>query len=275
MFNKRLLFSAATAGSLIVTAQAVTIYGLGSNSRLYRFESSSPGTVTDIGFTTGLVDIDFHAVNGSLYGVAGTGLTYTINLANGAQSLVTTPLTALAGLTAMDFNPAVDRIRLAGSGNSNYRLTPNAQTPAAQQPNGTVNLDGNFTTTGFNVLGVGYTNPVDGTSATDLYSLGSNGFLYLHSGGPTFNTLAAVGSGLGFTPVGSGFDFDRNNNGYAFDGTNLRLVNVNGSSSSLGAVGLPNGVSLVGLAAVPEPSGALLAGMGVLGALGIRRRTTR
>ena len=43
--------------------------------------------------------------------------------------LVTTPLSALSGLTAMDFNPLADRIRLAGSGNSNARLTPDAQSP--------------------------------------------------------------------------------------------------------------------------------------------------
>ena len=137
----------------------------------------------------------------------------------------TTPLTALAGLTAMDFNPVVDRFRLAGSGNSNYRLAPDARTPAGQQANGFVSTDGNYGVSGFNVLGVAYTNPVDGTTGTTFYSLGSNGFLYSHS------------------------------------------------VASQRAIGLPQGVSLVGLAAVPEPSGVLLAGIGALSAMGIRRRS--
>ena len=268
------IISTAIASSFIASsANAVLIFGLGSDSRLYAFDSATPGAVTNIGLTSGLVDIDAHAVNRTLYGVSSTGLASTINLANGAQTLVTTPLTALTGVTAMDFNPFVDRIRLAGTGNNNNRLTPDVQSPTLQQPNGTVSVDGNFTTAGFNVLGVAYTNPIDGTASTSLYSLGSNGFLHIHSVSPQFNTLTQVGAGLGFTPVGSGFDIDLLNNGYAYDGTNLRLVNLaTGVGTSQGAIGLPGGVSLIGLAVIPEPASAMLTGLGALGMLGIRRR---
>lgn len=274
-----IITAAIAYGALAISAKGVVIYGLGSNSRLYSFDSASPGAVTDIGALSGVVDIDFHAVNGSLYGVAADGLTYTINISTGAKTLVTTPLTALSGLTSMDFNPVVDRIRLVGTGNANYRITPNAQTPAAQQPNGTVSVDGNFTAPGFSVLGVAYTNAFDGTASTALYSLGSNGNLNLHSVAPGFNTLATVGSGLGFTPVGSGFDIAADANGaflgsaYAYDGTNLQLVNLTtGAGASQGAIALPGGVSLLGLAVIPEPSTFLLAAVGGLGLL--RRRRT-
>ena len=272
-----------------MTAQAVVIYGLGSDSRLYSFDSASPGTVTNIGPSPGLVDIDIHGVNGLLYGVSSSGLAYTINTSSGAQNLVTTPLTALSGLTAMDFNPLADRIRLAGSGNSNARLTPDAQTPPnATQTTGTVTPDGTFsffqsdTTTarpGVSILGVAYTNPINNPANTTLYSLSSDGFLNIHTTpSGAFGNGVAVGP-LGFVPVGSGFDIAADGSGpflgsaYAYDGVNLRLVNLsNGTSGSLGAIGLPGGVSLVGLAVIPEPSAMLLGAVGGLCLL--RRRRT-
>ncbi len=261
-------------GSFAATAQAVTIYGLGTDARLYSFDSATPGTVTNIGPSAGLVDIDFHAANNLLYGVSSTGLAYTINTSNGAQTLVTTPLSSLSGLRAMDFNPVVDRIRLAGAGNSNFRLTPDFQTPGPVA-NGTVSTDGNFTPPGFSVLGVAYTNPFDGTATTTLFSVGDNGTagaLFSHSGAPTFNTLTQVGL-LGFTPVGAGFDIDIAGNGYAYDGINLRQINLGtGVGTNLGAIGLPGGVSLDGLAVViPEPSAALLGSLAGLALLRRRR----
>ena len=285
----RLLVAALASGSFTMTAQAVVIYGLGSDSRLYSFDSASPGSVTNIGASAGLVDIDFHAVNGLLYGVSASGSAFTVNTATGVQSLVTTPLSALSGLTAMDFNPLADRIRLAGSGNSNARLTPDAQSPpTATQANGTVTPDGTFSfflsdgTTprpGVSILGVAYINPINNPANTTLYSLSADGFLNIHTTpGGSFSNGVAVGA-LGFTPVGSGFDIAADGSGtflgsaYAYDGTNLRLVNLTtGAGSSLGAIGLPGGVSLVGLAVVPEPSSMLLGAVGGLCLL--RRRRT-
>ena len=112
-----------------------------------------------------------------------------------------------------------------------------------------------------------------------LYSLSSDGFLSIHTTPTaTFGNGVAVGA-LGFTPVGSAFDIAPDASGsflgsaYAYDGTNLRLVNLStGSSSSLGAIGLPGAVTLVGLAVVPEPSSILLGAAGSLFLL--RRRRT-
>jgi Domain of unknown function (DUF4394) len=272
-----------------MTAQAVVIFGLGSDSRLYSFDSATPGSVSNIGASAGLVDIDFHGVNGLLYGVSASGSAFTVNTSTGAQSLVTTPLASLSGLTAIDFNPLADRIRLAGSGNSNARLTPDAQSPpTATQPNGTVTADGTFSffqsngTTarpGVSILGVAYTNPINNPASTALYSLSSDGFLNIHTTpAGAFGNGVAVGA-LGFIPVGSGFDIAADGSGpflgsaYAYDGTNLQLVNLTtGAGSSLGAIGLPNGVSLVGLAVIPEPSSMLLGATG--GLFLLRRRRT-
>ncbi len=285
----RILAAALASGSLAMTAQAVVIYGLGSDSRLYSFDSATPGSVTNIGASTGLIDIDFHGVNRLLYGVSSSGSVFTVNTATGATSLVTTPLSALSGLMAMDFNPMADRIRLAGTGNFNARLTPDAQSPpTATQPNGTVTLDGTYSffqsdgvtlRGGVSVLGVGYINPSDNPASTTLYSLSSDGFLNIHtSPAGAFGNGVLVGA-LGFVPVGAAFDIADDGNGpflgsaYAYDGVNLQLVNLStGAGSSQGAIGLPTGVSLVGLAVVPEPSSLLLGAAG--GLFLLRRRRT-
>lgn len=280
-----LITATLVSGALTATSGAVGIFGIGANNNLYSFDSASPGLVTQIGANgsfSNIVDIDFHGANGLLYGVSGTGQAFTINVQTGVQTLVTTPGTALSGITAIDFNPLADRIRLAGTGNFNGRLTPDVQTPpTATQANGTVTLDGTYayfaadgTTvrSGVNVLGAGYTNPSNNPSGTALYTLSSDGFLNLHTAPTgTFGNGVAVGA-LGFTPVGSAFDIDIAGLGYAYDGANLRTITLaTGASASLGAIGLPGGTGLRGLAVVPEPSALLLSGLAGLGLLRRRR----
>ncbi len=270
--------------SLASTSEAVGIFGLGNNGSLYQFDSAAPGSVIQIGSNgsfSDIVDIDFHGANGLLYGMTSTGLLSTINTVSGARSLVTTPLSALSGLTAMDFNPLADRVRLAGTGGFNARITPNFQTaPTAMQANGTVTMDGTYsffqsdTTTarpGVSVLGAGYTNPSNNPSSTILYTLSGDNFLNRHTTpAGAFGNGVAVGP-LGYTQVGAGFDIDINGLGYGYDGTNLRAIQLSdGSSNSLGAIGLPLSVTLQSLAVVPEPSSALLFSLASLGLL--RRR---
>ena len=186
------------------------------------------------------MDIDFHGANGLLYGVSTSGSAFTMNTATGAQSLVTTPLSTLSGLTAMDFNPLADRIRLAGSGNSNARLTPDVQTgPNATQPNGTVTPDGTYSffqsdavtaRPGVSILGVAYINPTNNPANTTLYSISADGFLNIHTTpGNTFSNGVAVGA-LGFVPVGSAFDIAADGNGPSAQLVNPALDNDLGGS---------------------------------------------
>lgn len=280
-----LITATLSFGALTAASQAAGIFGIGTNNNLYSFDSLSPGLVTQVGASgsfSNIVDIDFHGANGLLYGISGTGQAFTINPQTGVQTLVTTPGSALSGITAMDFNPFADRIRLAGTGNFNGRLTPDVQTgPTAMQANGTVTQDGTYAyftadgstpRTGVNVMGAGYTNPINNPADTTLYTLSSDGFLNLHTTpAAAFGNGFAVGA-LGFTPVGSGFDIDTNRVGYGYDGVNLRTISLaSGASMSLGAIGLPDGVGLRNLAVVPEPSALLLSGLAGLGLLRRRR----
>ena len=259
-------------GLSAVSSHAITMYGLGTNGALYSFDTAAPGTFVEIGTpANGITDIDFRGSNGNLYGITGTGSTFTVNLLTGAATSAFTPATTLNGMVSgFDVNPAADRFRVvtdAAAGNNNYRLSsPGGDTD-------TTTADGTFgTPSGVSILDVAYTNPFgQGVGGTSLYSIGSDGNLYVHSDGPGFNTMTSSGS-LGFTPLADiAFDIAQDGTGYIANGTDLYSVSNIGTSvpnvTLLGTLGQP----LSSFSAVPEPSSALLACFAGLGLLRRRR----
>ena len=131
---------ATTAGSLAVAAPAhadhggLTVTGLTANDRLVTFKASAPGTILSTVKVTGLeagddlAALDFRPATGGLYGVsssdAGAHL-YLINPVTGAATRVGTATYPIAGDLSMDFNPAVDRLRLVSTDGTNLRVNPN------------------------------------------------------------------------------------------------------------------------------------------------------
>lgn len=254
--------------------QAATVYGLTSSNGLIRFDSATPGSITNIGTISqpGIVDIDFFPVNGLLYAITNTGNTYSINLTNAAATFLFSPLTALSNLTDFDFNPTADRMRLFGDTDQNYRMVPDVITaPSAAGTAGTVIVDGTFTNPAFQLVANAYTNNFDGAPSTALYSIDTaTDSLIAHTVGPAFNTVTTVGSGLGFA-VGTsvGFDIGADGIAYVSDANNLYTVNLTtGLATSAGIVG---GSGLTSIAVVPEPASALLGVIG-LTTLAARRR---
>ena len=131
----------APAALPAITGQLV--YGITASNNLITFDSGNPGVVRTIVGITGLpatqtlVGTDFRPNTGQLFGLgydaAATGTTansqlYTIDLATGAATAVgTAQRLELGGATeqiAFDFNPTVDRIRVEGTADTNYRLNP-------------------------------------------------------------------------------------------------------------------------------------------------------
>lgn len=272
MKSKSLLLALAFSYLAIVSSQAVTIYGLGIDNMLYSFDSATPGSFAPIGTPgSGIVDIDFRGSNGLLYGIAGSGNTFSINTSTGASTLLSTPATALNGsVSGFDVNPAADRFRVvtnSATGDNNYRLSsPGSDTNV-------VTVDGRFSTPiSVTILDVAYTNPFSGVLGTALFSIGTDNNLYSHSVGPGFNTMNLVG-GLGIM-VGSDIAFDisgsgTGNIGYLASGTNFYAINLStGAATSVGTLG----VALSSFSAVPEPSSAFLGGLGALGLLRRNRK---
>ncbi len=96
---------------------------------------------------------------------------YTINPATGAATAIGTAAVTLPagmGKLGMDFNPTVDRIRVTGSNNANYRLHPTTGAIAATD----MNLAFVGTNAGMNpsIGAVAYTNSFNGAGTTTLYN---------------------------------------------------------------------------------------------------------
>jgi len=276
-----LLLSVSGLLSVSTFVHAVTVYGINPGAgpaadSLVRFDSATPGSVTNIGpLSATLVDIDFYPVNGLLYGITSSGETYTIDINTAALTLRFSPLTALTGLTDLDFNPVADRMRLFGDVDQNYRMVPDVTSaPSAPGTPGTVIADGTFSDTIRQLVGSAYTNNFDGATTTTLYSIDTtNDALMIHSGTPEFNTIAQVGAGLG-APIGTDVGFDIGQDGIAY-GTDRGLgvfATIDLTTGVATVVG-PLGVSVrtIAVAAIPEPGATILSFAG-LSLLALRRR---
>ena len=221
---------AALAGLLLLStqaAQAQTVYGLlsapapATTQSLVTFSATAPGTLTATlpitGLATGqtLVGLDSRPNTGQLFAlgynptVTGTATgpvsqLYILNPTTGALTTVGTELTTVnLGSTTnrigFDFNPTVDRIRVTGNNNNNYRLNPsNGALAATDSPlnynpgNATANpvvpADANAGQTP--VIGsVAYANSFIGATFTVLYDIDEAKSLYATQSPPNEGIL--------------------------------------------------------------------------------------
>jgi len=132
------LTAVALGGLLATTTPAMaahgglTVTGLTVNDRLVTFVANDPGRLLSEVKVTGvegdLQSVDFRPATGGLYGISSSSdgaRLYLIDPATGSASRVGTTVFAIGGNLAMDFNPAVDRIRLVSDDGTNLRLNPN------------------------------------------------------------------------------------------------------------------------------------------------------
>ena len=208
---RHLLGTAAGLALLAVPAatQAQTIFGL-SGTDLTSANLASPATsqtrVAITGVTAGqtLVGIDFRPATGELfalgYDASTTGNNARLYVLNQTTAVATPVGTSAIRLDlgsssdriAFDFNPTVDRIRVAGTNDKNYRLNPN---------NGAlVTMDGNLAyvagdaNAGQNpfIGTAAYTNSFIGTASTTLYYIDEQRSLLVRSDNPNGGSLATV-----------------------------------------------------------------------------------
>jgi hypothetical protein len=122
-------------------AQAETIVAVTESNVLLTFDSEKPGEILSALPVTGLqagedvLGLDARPATGQLYALTRTRL-YTIDPNTSAATLVaslvadptdaTAPFAALAGADfGIDFNPAVDRLRVVSNAGENLRINPN------------------------------------------------------------------------------------------------------------------------------------------------------
>lgn len=184
------------------------VWALASNNNLVSFASGLPGTIRNLVSVSGvaagqtLVGMDFRPATSELYALGynpmnGEGRLYTLNLTTGAATAIgAAPFVLKTGMgkVSVDFNPTVDRIRVTGSDNSNYRLHPVTGAVAA--------TDGNLAFAAADVnagrdpsVGAGaYTNSFNGATMTTLYNYDDSLNVLTTQIPPNNGTLNTVGA---------------------------------------------------------------------------------
>ncbi|WP_373331274.1 DUF4394 domain-containing protein [Salmonirosea aquatica] len=201
-----------------------------------------PKPITGLPAGVMIEGIDFRPFNGQLHALGSDGILYTINLSNGAATMLSIVSVPLDGTSfGVDFNPVADRLRIVSNNRQNLRV--NVTTGAAI-------VDGTLTPamgmpTPF-INGAAYTNSFAGTTSTVLYDIDSQSNKLFKQDPPNAGGLQEIGS-LGITVnAANGFDIGgTTGDAYAFlttgSGTGFYKINLtNGSAFQIGD--LPVGI---------------------------------
>lgn len=251
---KKLLLIAAVAAATTLQAYAEPAVAITADNRLLHFDTRTPGNIlidvpiTGLAGGDFLLGIDFRPSDGKLYALANSGNIYTINVATGATTFVSTlaadpadttdPFTGLVGTSfGIDFNPVVDRLRVVSNMEQNLRINVNT---------GAVITDGNLNPGDPSITGAAYANNFAGATTTTLYVIDSASDTLQIQNPPNNGTLNTVGSLGGDAPEIVGFDIS-SSSGIAFasarisGASNLYTINLaTGAATGVAAIGSGN-----------------------------------
>jgi hypothetical protein len=227
-------FSAFVARDIAISTNPTGLIANATPPQLARFPLGQPQsavTVSLTGLNAGetLVGVDGRPATGAVYalGINATsdnGTVYLVDPQTGAMSTVggTPGLIAFVDGTGnpvdlpntaygVDFNPAVDRIRVTSLGGGlNFRLNPNGMPVDGDLGGPAGSVAGTNTDAGINGSGVtgtsgsAYTNNFAGTTVTTLYTLDPNGDRLAIQNPPNAGTQTMT---LSLTANGTLFDF--------------------------------------------------------------------
>lgn len=253
------LFSVAK----LMATDAFRIIGLTPNNVLVRFGSDTPNRVRVTGTGDGnLQCIDFRPANGKLYGLTDTDRIYTINPSTGVATLVSTLNPGNRSFnggyqSGCDFNPVVDRLRIVGSNNQNFRVDVDtgeiAEFAPGIRPDKPLVYAANDRNSGKdpNITGAAYDTSRAGALSTELYGIDYNLDVLVEQDLPNDGTLNTIGSlGFNLAPI-AGFDIftdkDGKDNAFVLSGSTLYTINLEtGAARELG--NMPSGSGYIGLA---------------------------
>lgn len=282
LMKKSYLFGTLATLGMLPVASAAALFGVTTDNKLVSFDPSAPSVFQTSVTITGLFDADGTTpnLNGSilnltarpgtnpgdfqLYGIDNNANVYTINL-GGAATLVSSSFTPAGFSAGFAYDPFNDNFVYAGDNAENFTLSlAGAPSP---KPDFTYAVVGTPA-----IFGLGI-DPLLGTAfaidaANDSLSTSINPLF------PGDSELTILGGlGVDVTSLG-GMVVDFNGNLYAAlstDGLTSSLYSVNsatGAATALGGFGAGVGLATI---AVPEPSAALLGGLGMLALLRRRR----
>lgn len=246
-----------------------TIHAVTASNQLLAFNAGQPQKILWkrplVGLREGdrLLGIDYRVAKGQLFGLGRSGQLYRIDVASGAATAVGTPVALPAGSEfGVDFNPTVDRIRVASDQGFNLRLHPDTGAVVDGDPNQAgVQFDGRLAYDAADrlagqvprIVAAAYTYNKDNEKITTNYALDGAGGMLVHQGtkegvtpavSPNSGRLYSVGA-LGTGPFEqSSFDIsDVSNAAYAgiTEAGRTRWYRIDlssGRASPIGTVGV-------------------------------------
>lgn len=261
------------------------LIGLSDDNTLTLIIPDAQEEISVTGLGDGLLEgIDFRPADGKLYGVTNTNKLYTIDPNTGAATLASTLSTSFdAGFqSGVDFNPALDALRLNGSNEQNFSTKVDTGVVTPQTTLSYISGDSNqgkdpkITAAAYTQSFLGPPNPpapAPPTRTTQLYGIDYDlDVLVLQNPPPTGN-LTTIGSlGVDFDTTG-GFDIFTDTDGkdiaYALSGSSLYNINLStGASTVIQTVDADPDSSFVGFAARPVPEPSSILGVLAFGAFG-------
>ncbi len=275
---------ALTAASVLAGVPDRTVHILTSNNELAQSSESQPTAIgaplpiTGVNAGDTLQAIDVRPSNGRLYALganAGAGTVQLYHISSSISSALATPigtpgtfvdaigmpvLITSAGF-GVDFNPAVDRVRVVTSDGRNFRMNPNTGAFVDGDLGGSpgsvagLNMDGALNGAANTAHACAYTNSRINTTATTLYTIDAASDQLMIQNPPNMGTLTAAqivmqnGSPLDLN-VDTGFDIppgvDVASSNAPANGTGY-LVSLVGGNSNFYRLNLANATAtLVG-----------------------------
>lgn len=280
--KKSYLLGTLASLAMLPVASAASLFGVTTDNMLVSFDSSAPSVFQTSVTITGLFDADGTTPNpnGSilnltarpganpgdfqLYGIDNNANVYTINL-GGVATLVSSGFTPAGFSAGLAYDPFNDNFVYAGDNAENFSLSIGGVATA----NPDLTYAGGGTPS---IFGLGI-DPSFGT----VFAIDAAGDTLSTSINPTFpgdSELTVLGGlGADVTSFG-GLVVNWDGTLYAAmstDGLTSSLYSINpttGTATALGGFGAGVGLTTI---AVPEPSAALLGGLGMLALLRRRR----
>lgn len=247
-------------------------YALTADNQLASFHLGAPSSVLATVPISGLVagetvlGIDFRPATAGMIALGSSNRLYRVNRSTGVATAIgmNALVTPLSGVEfGVDFNPAVDRLRVTSDAEQNLRLDPN--TGAVAATDGVLAYAAGDAGFGLDPRSVAaaYDRNFAGTTQTTLYALDSDRDVLLTQGSlngsptsPNSGALFTVGA-LGFDATDlAGFDISALGGAYAAlqaagaSGSTLVIVNLTtGAVTQVGAIGA--GLAVRDLALLP------------------------
>ena len=233
--------------------------GLTVSNTLAFFNASQPFSVTRVLTLTGMavgeniISIDYRPALRTLVALGSNSQLYAVDVNSGTLTLLGGVFTPTLNSTnsAIDFNPAADRLRLVSANRQNLRF--NLATPLTPTVDGTLTYTSTDPFAGVmpNIVSAAYTNNFSPTTSTQLFVVDAAlGFLVKQGSGiisPNSGTLFPVGSlAVSFANDDIGFDIAPRASPYLSVRTpgtnqaNLFVVDLaTGKAYAIGTIGTP------------------------------------